>query len=152
GKPVLFCLGPSNERGPSFDPSSAGPDVLEGMLDQLGIKLPKQTVLFDVEAKSFGERRGGVTILGGTVDVPSVDFDWPSSAGLLRPFSASRQPQPIREGMRLTARSLGKDQPLELRLRHPRPVYYEPPDKEKLNVQPEFMMSSPMAWNEAKPF
>ena len=33
---------------------------------------------------------------------------------------------PLRESLRLTARSLGKDQPFDLRLRHLRPIYFDP--------------------------
>ncbi len=83
GKPVLFCLGPSNE--PSRDaqmPDFSGPDPLEGMLGELGFKLPKQTILFNVETKSFAERRGNLIIQGTQVEVPPVEFDWKPGAGL----------------------------------------------------------------------
>ena len=36
GKPVLFCLGPTNESAARFDPEGAGGDGLEPMLSQSG--------------------------------------------------------------------------------------------------------------------
>jgi hypothetical protein len=54
--------------------------------------------------------------------------------------------------MELNARSLGKDQKLELRVRHPRPVFFDPPKDAKLAFEPEFMMTDPAAWNEDQPF
>jgi hypothetical protein len=156
GKPVLFCFGPINEspRSMGMDPSSMGPDKLEDALTDLGIKMSHQTVLFNVESKSFAERRGGLLVLGANVEVPPVEFDWPPGAGrpTLMDVDESRPPNPIRESLRLTARSLGKDQLLNLRIRHPRPVYFEAPKDVSLPFQPDFMMTSPASWNEANPF
>ena len=158
GKPVLALLGPPNEPPNSrmgMDPFSAGPDKLEEALADLGFRLPKQTVLFNVEIKSFAERRGGLLIAGANVEVPPVRFDWPEGAGLppLRAAAAEhRPPNPIRESMRLSALGLGKDQSLELRVRHPRPVYYEPAKGTSLAFDPVFMMSDPAGWNEDQPF
>jgi len=104
-------------------------DKLEDDLAQLGIKLGKQTVLFDVESKSFAQRRGNLLIMGANLaDVPPVKFDWPPDADQVpgQAGTVNPNPDPIRESLRLTARSLGKNQSLDLRIRHPRPVYYVP--------------------------
>jgi hypothetical protein len=157
GKPVLACFGPTNEspNRMGMDPLSMGPDKLEDALAELGIKMGRQTVLFNVESKSFAERRGSLLVMGANVEVPPVEFDWKAGAG--RPLALVNPdeklpPNPIRESMRLTARSLGKNQPLELRIRHPRPVYYEPAKDVKPAFDPDFMMTNPASWNEASPF
>src|SRR5260370_18741190 len=104
-------------------------DKLEDDLAQLGIKLGKQTILFNIESKSFAERRGGLMIMGANVEVPPVEFDWsagadqaPGQVGTVR--SAA---DPIRESLGLTARRLGKNQALYLRICRPRPGNYFPP-------------------------
>jgi hypothetical protein len=154
GKPVLFCLGPSNESPGRFPPPAVTPDHLEDLLGELGIRLPWQTILFNVESKSFAERRSGLLVLGTQVEVPPVEFDWKGGAGEIRPLSAGteRHPNPVRVSLRLAAHSAGKNQALELRLRHPRPVYYEPPKGKRPATDPVFMMTSPEAWNEKQPF
>lgn len=156
GKPVLACFGPSNEPAGRADPA-AGPDGLENLFADLGIRLAKQTVLFNVESKSFAERRGGLLILGANVDVPPVRFDWAPGAGYPQKLVQTGQydrgkPNPIRESLQLTARSLGKDQKLDLRLRHPRPVYYEPVDGTAPARQAVFMMTDAASWNDSEPF
>jgi hypothetical protein len=155
GKPVLACFGPVNEPPGRPDPMDAGPDKLEDLLASLGIKLAKQTVLFNVESKSFAERRSGLVVLGANVEVPSVKFDWEPGAGQpsAQAVTAERSPSnPIRQSLRLTARSLGKNQPLDLRVRHPRPVYYEPKTGQKPAVEAAFMMTDERSWNEDQPF
>ena len=157
GKPVLALLGPVGEPANSRFESlgEKGPDKVEEALEQLGIRLSKQTVLFNVESKSFAERRGGLLVLGANVDVPPVEFTWPAGAGQPpgRPIKAeTEKPNPIRESMALTARSLGKGQTLDLRIRHPRPIYYEPPPGQPEAFDPVFMMSAPASWNEEQPF
>ncbi len=85
GKPVLFLLGPSNDPKRDMempDLASGGVDSLEMALAELGFKLPKQTILFNVETKSFAERRGNLIIQGTQVEVPPVEFDWKVGAGL----------------------------------------------------------------------
>src|SRR5262249_732218 len=61
------------------------------------------------------------------------------------------KPNPIRDSIRLTARGLGKKQLLDLRLRHPRPIYYDPPEG-KLEQETTFLMTSAAAWNESQPY
>jgi hypothetical protein len=155
GKPVLFCFGPTNEPAGQMDQLNIPNDKLEDDLAQLGIKLGKQTILFNVESKTFAQRRGNLLIMGANLtDVPAVEFDWPPGADEL-PGQAgivSTTPDPIRESLRLTARSLGKNQSLDLHIRHPRPVYYVPQPGSSLPYDPTFMMTDAASWNDAQPF
>jgi hypothetical protein len=157
GKPVLACFGPLNEhpsdrmRLTQFGPS--GPDELEDALGNLGIKFGKQTVLFNVESKSFAERRTGLLVSGAGVEVPPVDFEGKTAAP--RPLgkpddSSPKKDNPIRASMRIAAHSLGKN--LDLRVRYPRPIYYESPDKKVPEFEPEFVVTSGASWNEDQPF
>jgi hypothetical protein len=153
GKPVLFCLGPSNEPRGRFDPAGGGPDNLEGALQDLGFVLPKQTTLFNAETKAFGERRGVLLIMGtGRVEVPPLEFDWkPGGRPNLLEDRGGRAPNPIRTSLRVSALAAGAGMPDDLRLRHPRPVYYEPAGRRPA-FDPVFLMTSPDAWNEPEPF
>jgi hypothetical protein len=154
GKPVLFCFGPANEQAGQMDQFNTPNDKLEDDLAQLGIKLGKQTILFNVESKSFGERKGNLLVMGANVEVPPVEFDWPPGADQApgQAGTLSSNPDPIRESLRLTARSLGKDQSLDLRIRHPRPVYYVPSPGTSLPYDPTFMMTNAACWNDPQPF
>jgi predicted nuclease of predicted toxin-antitoxin system len=157
GKPVLFCLGPTNDSGERTPPGSAtGPDGIEQMLTRLGVKLPVQTVLFDSEAEEF-TGRGGSDIFGGeaNVELPPVKFDWKPAEAWPRGANAG-QLHPIRKNMQLIARSLGKDPQDksmldDLKLRYCQPVYYEPAGA-KLTYDPTVMMTAKSSWNEDKPF
>jgi hypothetical protein len=155
GKPVLVLIGPPNEPANRTEPPE-GPDQLEFLLRDLGIQLANQTVLFNVESKSFAERRGGLLVLGANVEVPPVEFNQPLSArqSLLgrTAETETKKPNPIGESMALTARSLGKDQSLDLRVRAPRPVYHEGGKDAKQTFQPEFMSTASASWNEDQPF
>src|SRR5262249_5941371 len=57
-------------------------------------------------------------------EVPPMAVDWPAGAGLLdiQAKYATGQRHPLRTSLRLSSR-MSKDQPFELRARHPRPVY-----------------------------
>jgi hypothetical protein len=156
GKPILALFGPPNESpNRMMDSLGTGPDKLEQLFTDLGFKLPKQTVLFNVESKSFAERRGNLMIMGTNVEVPPVQFDWPAGAGQTLAQEARAEalsPNPVRESMRLMARGLGKGQSLELKIRNPRPVYFEPAKGTTLAFDPVFMMTDPACWNEDQPF
>lgn len=274
GKPVLFCLGPSNDRG--FDPSDfggGGKDALEELVGDLGFKIPKQTILYNVESKSFAERRGNLIVQGTQVEVPPVEFDWKPGAGLpgrvtrkdlakmqgkwtlvefqergkrqyvgelenmevnvkddlltiqkkgsdkvirqlqIKLFPAKlpraidvthragedngkseqgiyefdgdtlrialdkgdksrpkgfefpldesdsmlvmkRVPQehPIRSSVRLASKSVGRSEAMDLRIRHPRPVYFESEHADTDPMDHTLLMASPESWNEDNPF
>jgi hypothetical protein len=124
GKPVLACFGPANEneRQPGAEPSAG--DGMESLLAQVGIKLGKQTVLFDAESESFGDRQAGFQVAGADVKIPAVEFDWKPGAGrVLGQEAEDRRPSRLRESLRIIAHGAGTN--LNLDLRHPRPVYFE---------------------------
>jgi hypothetical protein len=156
GKPVFACFGPTNEpSGPRRPPDLQGPDGLEELLAQLGIQFGKQTVLFNVESKSFAERRTGFLTSGLNVEVPSLDFT--SDVAAARTLSgleeATDEPQklnPLRGGMKIAAESQGND--LKLRVRHPRPIGFDPAKAKALSYQPEFLLTSKDSWNDDNPF
>jgi hypothetical protein len=131
GRPVFACLGPINEPPDEADPRAAGPardDNFEALLAELGIRLPAQTVLFKVDAKEFADRRPNVFTSTTEDKVPPVDFDSPTHAAAGRWFApgagALERPNPLRESLRVTAHSVGAG--FDLRIRFPRPVYYDP--------------------------
>jgi hypothetical protein len=156
GKPVLALFGPSNEPGNvPADMFHGGADGLEGLFAELGIQFGRETVLFDVETKSFGERRGNLLIMGKQVEVPPVQFQWlpggqADNSGLTVPRNL--RPNPIAESMRLTVAGLDESQNLDLRIRHPRPVYYHPLFAPKAKTEAAFLLTDPNAWKENKPF
>jgi hypothetical protein len=128
GKPVLVLFGPANAPPNRPDPDAAS-DGIEDMLAGLGLHFGRQTVLYDIETKSFGQRRGGLGIGGISVEVPPLRFDeWEAGTGLppsKKSAVKADAANPLRESLRWTARSLGNSGTLELHLRHPRPVYYD---------------------------
>ncbi len=154
GKPLLACFGPGNEPAERMraDPTPAGPDRVEELLADLGIKLAKQTVLFGADSKSFAERRSGLLVAGTNVQVPPVTFEWEPGAGRPRKLAPleTGEPHPIRDSMRITSRST--TQKLDLRLRHPRPIYYDPAGGAKQGVDADIMMADRDSWNEENPF
>jgi hypothetical protein len=152
---VLVCFGPTNEPADSRpDLDSGGSDGLEDLMAQLGVRLSKQTVLFNAESKSFAERRSGLLISGVNVEVPTVHFDDKLELGppVVKPAEGDTapEPNPIRRSMQIAAHSLGKE--LDLRLRHPRPVYCDPAKRRQLPYAPEFMLTSAASWNDDQPF
>jgi hypothetical protein len=161
GKPILACFGPANSS-PDDRPARPGddqPDGLEKLLGDLGIKFGKQTVLFDREVEGFADARADADLGSGQLEPPPpVLFDWQPGVG--RPLGhrpASDQSNRIRRSLQLDARALGRDSdgnpiPLDIRIRHPRPIYYVPPKDSKLLYDPDFLMTDPRSWNEDQPF
>ncbi len=126
GKAVLFLLGPTNEpedEAPFRDPDTGGDDV-ERMLAELDFVLPKQTILFNAEAKDYNERKVGVMFAGRETELPPVKFEW-QPTGIKKGTMDKAAPHPIRTSLNLTSRAVGKQQAMELRIRHPRPVYVQ---------------------------
>jgi hypothetical protein len=153
GKPVLACFGPANEPAERFPPAAAEKDGLEELLAQLGIKFGKQTVLFESESESFAEQRAG--LLARTPELPPVSFQWKPGAGLPTSWAQKpeeKPPHPLRQSMSLIAGSLGPGRSIDLRLRHPRPVYYDPPAGKALPYEPIFLMTDARSWNDSDPF
>ena len=162
GKPVFACLGPTNEQpGRRFPPQLGPPgaDDFEQALGELGFHLGPQTVLFNADARAFSERRGEDDLEQGSdarEQVPPLDFDTSPRAGyplLNRANQSSRdrrtaEDNPLRKGLRVMAHSVGSG--FDLRLRFPRPVYFEARGK-KLAYEPTFLMTA-TGWNERQPF
>lgn len=150
GKPVLACFGPLNEPPDEGAPPPPGPDGVEGLLEQLGFKLSKQTVLFDREIGALaeyqaalqGKRDLDLMGRGDDADVPPLLLGRPGGA----------KPGRLGESLRLTASGLGKGQGFELRSRHPRPLAFEPKGGQAPASDPAFLLTDPKSWNEDQPF
>ncbi|VTS08688.1 hypothetical protein [Tuwongella immobilis] len=140
GKPVLACLGPTNEAsGPAMQPV----DDLESMLTRMGVELGKQTILFDREMRGFAERRGGRTLGAGPRDVPPLQLPH-------RDDVAPKPLNPIAQSLETIARSVEEN--LDLRLAHPRPVYLSESVQAMLPYSGVFLLSDSESWNEERPF
>ena len=163
GKPVLFAVGPTSSRpdDTQVPPGFKENDGVETLLIQLGYRLNKQTILFDAEEVAFSERQGGGLTGGTEVDIPPVVLDFPAGAGMPRDKrlaggSTGRMARhPVRESLELSERAVSSKQGdirgLQLRLRHPRPVYFE--DPEGLNSKwGEIFLAARTSWNEDQPF
>ncbi len=89
GKPVLFLLGPANEpseqpRQPKAKRDPVEIDPLETALTELGFKLPRQTILYDLEGDEYQERKVGILSREKDVEVPGLLFDVGTKIGLIR--------------------------------------------------------------------
>jgi hypothetical protein len=152
GKPLLACFGPINEPANMRMPptmGAGGPDGLERALEELGIRMGRQTILTSADSKAFAERR--VNPLRTSIAAPRVDLESPVDAAVRtwRPKDETLPPNPLREALRVTAHSVGKD--FDIRLPFPRPIYYQPPPGRKQSFEPTFLLS-PTGWNEEQPF
>ncbi len=121
GKPVMFCLGPPN------DPrrlGAAGNDEIDNLLTSLGIELPAQTILFQVEAESLESSQQRIK-LARPPEVPPLETDKPRAHGGLAHSGAGTKTgfHPIRESLGLSAHGFSKNYPSDLKIRAPRPVY-----------------------------
>ncbi|MBX9679539.1 MAG: hypothetical protein K2X38_12305 [Gemmataceae bacterium] len=157
GKPVLFMLGPVNQQGEPGERPDGESDPLEKMLAELGVYLPKQTILYNAETKEFNERKVGVLFSDREVEPPPVLLQWEPGTGQVVKSKKDFEKNPIRESLWVTSRASGKDRSMELRIRHPRPVYalLNTPEKDGVKIIDEsavFLMSSPESWNEDHPF
>ncbi len=156
GKPMLACLGSTSDH-PSdqmreMQMGGGSADDLESFLAQAGIKLNKQTILHNAESKAFAERRTGLQVAAGGVEIPVVDFERPTGRvnPLTKTLPADLPPNPIRAGMQVNANSLGRK--LDIKVQDPRPVYFDSPTGKKPSFEPEFMFTSSGTWNDDQPF
>src|SRR5262249_32978873 len=149
---------------------------------ELGFRLGKTVVLYDAERTSFaGQQPGQQQAFNADVEVPPVDFDWKAGDAWPPPGARpqGKPPSPVRKSMLLAARGVGKN--LDLPIRYPRPVYYEPGVRPEwftlfpgalpapfpanvpwaglyfagwpgLRFNPEIMTTNPAASNELQPF
>ena len=161
GKPILACFGPTNEPPDRRLTAMPGPDSVEDLLAQFGIRFGRQTILFGADSKALAERRSNPLATGSNVRTPPVKFDAPPatpwlSAGDLFALGGTAQSHPIAAAMEITRRNVGAKRKLELDARHPRPVYFVPVRPDDLvrprSVRAEFLFTDPDAWNEDQPF
>lgn len=133
GKPVLFLLGPTNEPNEFPERGLDGADQLETALAELGFQLPKQTILYNVEAKEYNERKVGVVFSNRDTQVPGLRFDDTTEVGLPGKYKVQLHPHPIRTSLTVISRAAGnpdraagtaKPESYDVRIRHPRPVYF----------------------------
>lgn len=144
GKPILFLLGPTNE--PREMPDMGGPgDQLELMLAELGFKLPKQTVLYNIESREFNARKFGGAFGSGSreVEVPGLKFDNTTRTLQFTKAQGELVPHPIRTSLRVMGRTGGAKDQAEVRIRHPRPVYYM---RTALDMESATSLVSGMSW------
>ncbi len=155
GKPVLFLLGPVNTPGEApelRDPDDA--DSLEGALTELGFALPRQTVLYNVEMREYNERKTGVRGLAKReTEVPGVKLDWADGFLQKGKVRSAALAHPVRVSQKITASSFGDPKSYEVKLRHPRPVYFlrsklpaELPGEAGAAMAAVAVASSPFAW------
>jgi hypothetical protein len=153
GKPVVACFGSINDAPDEPAPPGSGPDGVEAMLEQLGFKLSKQTVLFDSEMGALAEYQAALQgkrppdwmSRGDDKDVPSLLLGRPH-------IPASGDENPLSRSLRLTADGLGKGQELDLRIRHPRPLSFDAKGGKPMAFDAAFLMSDPRSWNEDQPY
>jgi hypothetical protein len=154
GKPLLACLGPINEE-PGVNPPPSMlpmPDPFEDLLTDLGFHLGKQTVLFTADVKSLSDRRSNLFRSAGKVEIPPLDFKNPPAEALgawLARGNPPRGSSRLREGLRVLSQSI--DRKLDVRLRFPRPIYFEPKDDRRPPYDPTFLLTAAGS-NEDNPF
>jgi hypothetical protein len=153
GKPVFAMFGPTNEPAERRMAAPPGPDSIEPLLAQLGIVFGSQTILFNVEAKAFSQRRSSLLATGADIDFPPVLFERPAvKRGLESSEPTPTWPNPISHGLKIVAGAAGSTDKLEkLKLRHPRPVYFLPV-RGPATTAAEFLYADPESWNEPDPF
>ena len=103
--------------------------------------------------EAFAERRSGLLFPGAEIQIPPVEFEpLPEAASLiLKRDTGPRKINRLLESMQIAAHSRG-EKTLDLRVRNPRPIYYDPDKESSLHFEPEFMTTSAASWNEADPF
>jgi hypothetical protein len=159
GKPIFACLGPASEpRDLGLPPDTDGPDGFDALLAELGVRLNKQTVLFSADSKAFADRRLNPFRTDESVKVPPLDFDAPSSAWRGRWVTAKDEAlptNPIRRGMQVLAHSVGRPgeqgRTLDVAVRFPRPVWYEPPKGFTPRFEATFLATGE-GWNDEQPY
>jgi hypothetical protein len=91
---------------------------------------------------------------GADIQVPPVEFEpLPDAARVLLRRETATPPKRNRllESMQIAAHSRG-EKTLDLRVRNPRPIYFDPDRPATLQSEPEFMTTNAASWNEPDPF
>jgi hypothetical protein len=144
GKPVLVCSGPVNIT--QLEPLPPTFDDLEALLNERGVELSKQTVLFNVESETFRDVTEQQEELNDTTaEVPPLTFVAPESW-----LKDHKKPNPIAQAMEVLVNSV--DQPLDVRVRAPRPVTLSTFAQDDQPFLAEFLWTSPRSWSENYPF
>ncbi len=137
GKGVLFLLGPTNEPRETPDQPGRPADEVEPMLRELGIVMPRQTILYNAETREFNERKTGVAMFGRSkdkrkVEIPGVRLDETTPTRFMEKVHKPFTPHSVRTSLASMSRALGLKESEEIRMRYSRPIYYIPP-----SVEPE---------------
>src|SRR5262249_35836690 len=88
----------------------------------------------------------------GTAKLPPLDFDSPTDAALgswVGSDAPAQPANPLREGLRVTAHSVGEN--FDLRVRFPRPIYVDPEKLKTARFDPIFLVTAD-GWNDDQPF
>jgi hypothetical protein len=125
GKPVFATLGSVvNPRG--------DPDGLEQLLAELHIRLSKKTVVYNVQQEEFARQRVS-RFAAGSGEVPPLDLETPSrllvAASATEPLALHENP--LRLSLARARQARGPE--LDIRLRFPRPVFYDADKGERIN-------------------
>jgi hypothetical protein len=147
GKPVLFCFGPTNPEPGEPTPS----DNLESLLGEVGFSFAPQAVLFDAETEAYAANQAQSFGRGaGTEEIPALEFPVGEvRTGTLAETTGSEKTNPLSLSLQLVQHGAG--QPLNLRMRYPRPVYFHSL-RGPSNVAPSFLMTARASWNEDQPY
>lgn len=152
GKPLMFCGGPTNEPPDNdfFARSGSGPDGLENLLSELGLVLAPQAVLYDAEADAYATNQVLAFGRGGGIEsIPALEFtETEVPTGALWEGRDIR-PNPLGQALLLVQRSAGE--PIDLRVRYPRPLYYRPRGV-ALTTAASFLQTIRACWNEDNPY
>src|SRR5204863_10029579 len=110
GKPILFLLGPAKDLRDIPDLGGPG-DQLEAMLAELGFKLPKQTILYNIEGKEYNERKlgGAFALKSRDIEVPGVKFDDTTLTVQFTNAAEKLAPHPIRTSLKMMNRTIGSN-------------------------------------------
>jgi hypothetical protein len=154
GKPVMFCVGPTNEPSESDVPGARPTppaDNLETMMAEVGLVFAPQAVLYDAEAEAYATNqvlafgRGG-----GSENIPPLEFpEGEVPTGSLTDRAEKLKTNPLARSLELVQRSAGA--PIDLRVRYPRPIYFRPlrGNQEKAA---SFLETIRASWNEDNPY
>ncbi len=152
GKPLMFCGGPTNEP-PDNDlvaRSSSGPDGFEILLNELGLVLAPQAILYDEEADAYAANQVLAFGRGGGIEsIPALEFSDRDVSTLAVSEGEEKRPNPLGRSLLLVQRSAGE--PIDLRVRYPRPIYFRPRGRQ-VETAATFLQTIRACWNEDNPY
>lgn len=132
GTPLLASLGPTTPY-PAIGTPPPGPNRLEDMLSDLGIRFGTETVLFEEDAKEQSDQQISQFLVLRQSEVPGLNFDT-SPTSLYQSLDNQEigpvDDHPLFKSFQVTQSVLGED--LKLRFRQPRPLYYVPTAEQRI--------------------